>query len=294
MYARLGAVVMRTARFRIACAARLLPLLLILLLPAGAQAQWAYATNADNTIIITGYTGSGGAIAIPDTINGLVVATIKCNVFSENSSLTSVMIKSNVTSIGSDAFYDCTELKSLLIPTSVTYFGDQAFYGCTNAVATIYASGTNTVFGNTDLYGNFYNVGLADLTSIAFSNGITRIGQAALDFYGTSKLKNLLIPTSITWFGFNAFISCTNAVATIYAGGTNTVFGSNDPYGNFCNDGLVDLTSITFSNDITGIGQAALDFYGTSKLKNLLIPTSITWFGFNAFISCTNAVATIY
>jgi Tfp pilus assembly pilus retraction ATPase PilT len=50
-------------RFRTACAARLL-LLLLLALPAIVQAQFNYTTN-NGTITITGYTGSGGDVTIP-------------------------------------------------------------------------------------------------------------------------------------------------------------------------------------------------------------------------------------
>ena len=91
-------------RLRTACATRLLPLLLLLALPAVVQAQFTYTTN-NGTITITGYTGSGGAVTIPSTINGLPV-----------------------TSIGDYAFYNCTSLTSVTIPNSVTSIGDEAFW----------------------------------------------------------------------------------------------------------------------------------------------------------------------
>lgn len=47
-------------------------LLLLLTLPAVVEAQFDYTIN-EGTITITGYTGSGGAVAIPGTINGLPV-----------------------------------------------------------------------------------------------------------------------------------------------------------------------------------------------------------------------------
>ena len=46
-----------------------------LALPAAVQAQFTYTTN-NGTITITGYTGSGGAVTIPGTINGLPVTSI--------------------------------------------------------------------------------------------------------------------------------------------------------------------------------------------------------------------------
>ena len=60
---------------RTACAARLLPLLLLLALPAVVQAQFTFTTN-NGAITITGYTGPGGAVTIPDTTNGWPVVSI--------------------------------------------------------------------------------------------------------------------------------------------------------------------------------------------------------------------------
>jgi len=62
-----------------------------------------YTTN-NGAITITGYTGPGGAVTIPDTINGLPV-----------------------TSIGEEAFEDCANLTTVTIPSSVASIGDWAF-----------------------------------------------------------------------------------------------------------------------------------------------------------------------
>ena len=49
--------------------------LLLLALPALVQAQYTY-TVAAGKVTITGYTGPGGAVTIPDLITGLPVTTI--------------------------------------------------------------------------------------------------------------------------------------------------------------------------------------------------------------------------
>jgi hypothetical protein len=54
-------------RLRTACTTSLLPLLLLLALPAAVQAQFNYTIN-NGTITITGYAGPGGSVAIPDKI----------------------------------------------------------------------------------------------------------------------------------------------------------------------------------------------------------------------------------
>jgi len=50
-----------------------------------AQAQFTYTTNGGN-IIISGYTGSGGAVIIPSTANGMSVVGIGTNAFAQTPS----------------------------------------------------------------------------------------------------------------------------------------------------------------------------------------------------------------
>ena len=90
-------------RLRTACAARLLPLLLVLVLPAAAHAQYSYTTN-NGSITITGFTRPGGAMTIPSTIDGLPVTRIKDSAFLSFSSMTSVTIPSSFTAIKGGAF----------------------------------------------------------------------------------------------------------------------------------------------------------------------------------------------
>ena len=116
---------MNTTAMRLisAFAKRLLPLLLLLTLPAVVQAQYNYLID-NGTITITECNCFGGAVAIPDTIDGLPVTSIGDSAFSGCTSLTSVTIPNSVTSIGNWAFSGCTSLTSVTIPNSVTSIGD--------------------------------------------------------------------------------------------------------------------------------------------------------------------------
>jgi len=105
-------------------------LLLLLTLPAVVQAQsytnnygtWTY-TVYNGFITITTYTGSGGAVTIPDGIPetpiGLQVTRVGYEAF-EETGLTSVTIPSSVTNIGQFAFDGCPGLTSFTIPGSFT------------------------------------------------------------------------------------------------------------------------------------------------------------------------------
>jgi len=115
----------KAIRLRAVCTRSLLPLLLVLLLPAVVQAQFSYTIN-DGTITITGYGGPGGAVTIPSTINGLPVSAIEA------------YVPSNGPPVG--AFAGCESLTSVTIPGSVTYLGRYAFMGCLN-LTSVYFEG---------------------------------------------------------------------------------------------------------------------------------------------------------
>jgi len=125
---------------------------LLLSAPAAAQAQFNYVVT-NGAVTITGYTGPGGSVIIPDLIDGLPVTcighqafylqrtltdimipksvvVIEDHAFTTCTSLTNLSLGSGVASIGSSAFGSCSSLASLSIPNSVTNIGDWAFAGC--------------------------------------------------------------------------------------------------------------------------------------------------------------------
>ena len=133
---------------------RLLLLVPLCALPVTAHAQFNYETN-NGAITVTGYTGPGGEVDIPDTIEGLPVTTIGRNAFSGSTRLTSITIPNNVTSIGDWAFSDCTGLTSITIPNNVTSIGDWAFSDCTSLTAVHFqgnapVNSTGTEFAGAD------------------------------------------------------------------------------------------------------------------------------------------------
>jgi PKD repeat protein len=77
-----------------------------------AQVQFTYA-NTNGTLTIIGYTntGSGGALTIPGSANGLPVTGIGAFVFANFTSMTSVLIPGSVTNIGQEAFEFCSGLR---------------------------------------------------------------------------------------------------------------------------------------------------------------------------------------
>jgi hypothetical protein len=117
----------------------------LLLMTAAAQAQFSYETNAGSATI-TGYSGPGGAVAIPATYSNLPVTAIGLNALAGASSVTSISIPDSVTSIGDYAFQDCSSLTNVTIQASFVSLGEEAFSYCANLADVFFA-------------GNYPNVG---------------------------------------------------------------------------------------------------------------------------------------
>jgi len=305
MKTNLRKVVFGGTRFSLLCAASkkqfpvrttrvtsLLPLLLLLTLPAAVQAQYNYLTN-NGAITITGYTGPGGAVAIPDTINGLPVTRIGEYAFQEKTSLTSVTIPNSVTSIGGGAFYGCTSLTDVTIPNSVTNIAANGFAWCTsltnvtipNSVASIGGGAfyVCTSLTSVTIPNSVTSIGsdafffCTSLTNVTIPNSVTSIGDYA--FSGCTSLTSVTIPNSVTSIGLLAFSSCTNL--TSFTIGNRVTSIAVQAFG-----GCTSLTSVTIPNSVTSIGDQA--FFGCASLTSVTIPNSVTRIGDGALFACTS------
>ena len=83
----------------------------------------------DGKVTITNYTGKGGDVVVPDTIDGLPVTAIGDNAFCYCTGLTSITLSEGCTTIGYYAFSGCTNLTSITLPDGCS-IGEGAFKGC--------------------------------------------------------------------------------------------------------------------------------------------------------------------
>ena len=98
-------------------------------LPIAIWKPFTCTTNADNaTVTLTGYTGSGGTVTIPGTLNGLPVTRIGTNAFTSN------------------VFFSALQITNVLIPNTVTNLGDRAFQMCSNLMG-VYFQGNAPSLG---------------------------------------------------------------------------------------------------------------------------------------------------
>jgi len=97
------------------------------------EAQFTVTLNATGDgAVITGFSGSGGSLTIPATLQDFPVKEIGDKAFYEQKRITSVVIPEGVTKIGSEAFMNNRDLTTVTIPSTVTSIGNGAFARCPN------------------------------------------------------------------------------------------------------------------------------------------------------------------
>jgi hypothetical protein len=229
-----------------------------------------YTSNSwENGIIITRYTGVGGAVSIPSKISGISVSGIGGGAFENCSSLTSVTIPNSVTSIGDSAFIFCSGLTSVTIPNSVTSTGRQAFVGCHSLTRVKISNRMTSIEDST-----FHSCG--GLTSVTIPSSVTSIGYSA--FAHCSGLTSVIIPNSVTSIVGGAFDFCSSLTSVTIPNSVTSI-----EFFTFAN--CYSLTSVTIPNSVTSIGGGA--FSGCSGLTSMTIPNSVTSIGSNAFSYCS-------
>jgi hypothetical protein len=255
---------------------KLLPILLLLAIPAVGQAQFVFTTNSDSSLNIYQYTGTNTVVVIPNTTNGLPVSTIGDGAFMGNMSLTSVTIPDSVTSINYSAFDSCYNLSSVTLGTNVTSLGDSSFALCFNlASITIPASVTSIAdyaFASCGLTNLLFEgnvpAGAGDMFHgdgseiVYYMLGATGWGSS---FYGA--------PASL-WDPEDPSFLCTSTNGAI------TITGYIGSGGN------VTVPDMLLGMPVTGIGDSA--FANNASLDGVTVPDSVTSFGVSVFDTCTN------
>ena len=196
---------------------RIILSLLCLLAAAAAYSDLQFGdftyTTDGTSVTITGYSGAGGAVHIPEIIDDKPVTGIEEFVFRYRDELISITIPDSVTNIENYAFYYCANLTSVIIGNSVTTIGNNAFDSCTSLTGTTIGSSVTTI----ESYA-FYGTGL---TRVTIPDRVTSIGESA--FESCSSLTGVYCQSNAPGLGSNVF---SDTPATIYytlgtAGWTN-------------------------------------------------------------------------
>lgn len=250
-------------------------------------------TNDTKQVSVTGYTGPGGAVVIPATIEGKPVTTIASNSFFNLASLTDIIFPNTLTNVGSLAFANCTGLRNLTLPPGV--IGSGVFSNCTAL--------TNLVVPNnvTSLFHREFS-GCTALTSLTLPGSISSLGAQA--FQNCSNLNAIYFPSNAPTADPTAFDGA-NQVTNYYLPKTTgwgaTLAGRPTVpilFTHTTNNGTITITryigiwgSVTIPPTINGrpvttLGNGA--FYQCSSLTNIDIGSGVTNIAGQAFVQCTN------
>lgn len=271
-------------------------------------------TISDNQVTITGYTGPGGNVVIPATIEGLPVVSIGTGAFDSNTSITSVVIPEGVLSIGWSAFNYCTSLVSVTIPNTVTYIGSQAFRGC-SAVTSLFIPESVTYI---EVFAFDFMSSLTGFTvdpdnpnyssrdGVLFNKdqstllvfpggqtgpytipaGVTQLQDYA--FYYCGALTGVTLPNGLLTIGYGVFDQCDGLTSiTIPASVTLIRPGAISDCNNLLaitvdepNTSYTSQDGVLFNNDLTELIQ-----YPAGKSGSYVVPSTVTSIAGVAFIN---------
>ncbi len=200
-------------------------------------------TVSGSEVTITGYTGAGGAVVIPDTIAGMPVVSIGAQAFYAKSAITSIAIPNSVMSIGNDAFMGCTGLTTVTIPSSVASMGSALYSGWPIPIYNPFPPFSNCT-GLTRIDVDANNPNFSSHDGVLYDKSQTKLIQ-----FPGGRIGGFAIPGSVTQIGAEAFRGC--------AGLTSVIFPA----------GVMFIDSFAFG----GCSHLGAYFYGNSPSTSLIL-----------------------
>ena len=194
----------------------------------------------------------------------------------------SIVIPSNVTSLGDNIFQNCRELTSVTLPAGITWIGDGAFQGCSGLkevkfcinedLETYLTKGHPYI--KVDCGINYYLNG-KEVTSIVIPSSVTSLGNYA--FQKCSTLESIYVSWPIPISAGSAFYDVDRKNCTLYVPqGTEQDYFLVDVWGDFGNIVEYDPTGIdktTTSTDVEEVSRYSVNgqrLVGPTKGLNIV------------------------
>ena len=239
----------------------------------------SYNINDDGTTcMITGMgTCEDEEVYIPKYIDGYQVTAIGERAFENCSSVTAIVLSSNIRTIGRRAFYGCTGLTDFTIPSSIQSIGVQVFYKCNN-LSTVYY---NSTFSPAQDEG-FLNT--SSIKKVVFNGSYVPANIC----YGCSALTDIEILSNVKSIRGYAFANCSNLINVSFDIEALTM-NVGDDRNQFKN--CTSLETIVLPEGLTDLHHYT--FEGCTNLKNITIPSTLNCLGDRPFWSC-NSLKNVY
>jgi hypothetical protein len=210
--------------------------------------------NKNQSVLIEYPGAAGGSYTVPPT-----VTTIEGGAFEYGTGVSSVIIGTNVTSIGSYAFYDCASV------TAISVNSTNLYYSSTNGA--LFDKKQTTLIQFPCAIGGSY----------AVPGTVTNIDGGA--FGDDFSITNVFIPDSVTTMDLEVFYSCQDLISVSLSGNLKSI--SEESFFD-----CVSLVSIAIPNSVTNIDTYA--FYYCLNLASLTVGTGVASIGFEAFGDCVD------
>jgi len=169
---------------------------------------------------ITAYSGSEGT---NPSINAYPANETPINAFYKTYSgvgkptLASILLPSNITSIGKSSFAYAIGLSSIDIPDQVTTINETAFARCEGLKEATIGNSVSYIGENAFFY-------CKELPDLKLPNSLVTIANYA--FFECHNFKNIIIPNSVTTIGYEAFIFCDHLTSVTIGSSVTTMGGS--------------------------------------------------------------------
>ncbi len=229
--------------------------------------------NKSKTQLIVASTFISGNFTVPNSATSIgYCAFLNCT------GLKSVTMPNSVTTIAVSAFQGCTSLTDVIIPSSVTSIGNYAFSGCTS-LATIRTFAEAPVgLSSTNIFTNV-NKSTCTLYVAAGTKSLYQKATVWLDFVNIVEM--LTIGTRFNVNGIYYKVTGFNSVSVTNNGHIN-IWDNNLYSGNISLPSKVSYSQSVYN--VTGIADST--FMASQKLKNVIIPGSVTSLGNYSFNRC--------
>ncbi|MCO7175053.1 leucine-rich repeat protein [Sporolactobacillus kofuensis] len=213
--------------------------------------------NADKNVYAQRYTNKSGELNLPKTVTykgkDYNLTMIGSRAFYNSPNITKVSIPEGVKVIGDFAFYGARGLTKIELPDSLQRIDDSAFSWVINAEINIPS--------NLKYIGDRSFQGDQKLTDVTLNKGFEELGDSAFEL---SSIRSLILPDGVKSIGQNA-LSTTRNLETVRLPNDLKRIPKNAFF----------ASAITHIDLPTSLETIGYDAFQSSKLKSLVIPSSV-------------------
>jgi len=238
---------------------------------------------------ITGYTGPGGFVMVPDSIDGVPVVSIGERAFADRDVITEVVLPGGIVSIGTRAFVNDSMLRTIRLPEGLVSIGYEAFRCCGSLTDLTLPQSLREIGEQAFVSAGFEQLQLPEglkeigdqafchsrLRAIRLPQGLEKLGTAALAY--CDALQEVQLPASMERIPERLFEGC-GALEDVTLPARAKLLGRS------AFKGCAQLAYAELPEDLTTIAESA--FTGCSALRRITIPAGVRELADHLFSGC--------